>query len=118
MKKNEDNILSRKNEDNYPSRSKTLNHYPIVNNFCEIKPTKTSIVFINESYKKFFKLKCLDYLFPIKILGKFKKYNWLFFYQNLYRQYMSIEVILPIIERLTKVNLEVVKKSNYFKLNY
>ena len=118
MKKNEDNFLSRKNEDNYPSRSKTLNHYPIVNNFCEIKPTKTSIVFINESYKKFFKLKCLDYLFPIKILGKFKKYNWLFFYQNLYRQYMSIEVILPIIERLTKVNLEVVKKSNYFKLNY
>ena len=30
---------------------------------------------------------------------------------------MSIEVILPIIERLTKVNLEVAKKSNYFKLS-
>ncbi len=111
------NNIIKKNEDNFPTRSKTLKNNPVVNNFCEIKPTKSSLVFINESYKKYFKIRLLDYLLPLKILGKFKKYNWLFFYQNLYSQYMSIEVILPIIERLTKVNLEVAKKSNYFKLS-
>ena len=111
--------MMKKNEENFPIKSKTFkNNNPMINNFYELKHTKTSLVYNNEPYKKYFKLKLLDYLLPIKILGKFKKYNWLFFYQNLYSQFMSIEVILPIIERLTKVNLEVVKRTNYFKLGY
>ena len=60
------NNIMKKNEDNFPTRSKTLKNNPVVNNFCEIKPTKSSLVFINESYKKYFKIRLLDYLLPLK----------------------------------------------------
>ena len=59
----------------------------------------------------------IDYFLPTKILGKCKKYNWLFFYKRLFSQYMSLEVIIPIIERLTKINYDSMEiKNNYFKL--
>jgi len=109
----------RRNDDLF--KSKTLTRSPIINNFMEFKPTKTSLIVINtknhfESPKTFFKIKIWDYFVPMIALEKIKKYNWLFFYKKLFSQYMSIEIIIPIIERLTKLNFES-KKSNYFRIN-
>jgi len=86
------------------------------NNFLEKKKNKENND-NKKNQKEYFHLNFFDFFLPIKILWKFKKYNWLYFYKQMVNQYMSLEVIIPIIERLTKINLETKRKSNFFKLN-
>ena len=66
-----------------------------------------------------FKISCYHYIWPIELLSKCKKYDSLTFYTNIFYKYMSIEVIIPLIERLSKIDLP--QKGNndthYFKLS-
>ncbi len=113
-KNSEFNVLNVSNtKDIHPHRTQILS-VNLKNNFLERKNTQEN----NDNKKKeFFQLNLFDFFLPIKILWKFKKYNWLYFYKQMVNQYMSLEVIIPIVERLTKINLETKRKSNFFKLN-
>ena len=78
---------------------------------------KKKIKFIHKHNPKKFEISFFHYLFPLSTLVK--KYNSLNFYINLFYKYMSIETIIPLIERLSKMNLnqKTKDKTNYFKLN-
>ena len=73
----------------------------------------------NKNNSKKFKISCYHYIWPIELLAKYKKYDLLIFYTNIFYKYMSIEVIIPLIERLSKIDL-FQKENNdthYFKLS-
>ena len=115
-KNSEFNFLNASNiKDILPPRTQILS-VNLKNNFLESKNTKENNN-NNKNEKEYFNLSFFDFFLPIKILWKFKKYNWLYFYKQMVTQYMSLEVIIPIIERLTKINLDTKRKSNFFKLN-
>ena len=115
-KNSEFNFLNASNiKDILPPRTQILT-VNLKNNFLESKNTKENNN-NNKNEKEYFNLSFFDFFLPIKILWKFKKYNWLYFYKQMVTQYMSLEVIIPIIERLTKINLDTKRKSNFFKLN-
>ena len=72
----------------------------------------------NEGNK--FKISCYHYIWPIELLNKCKKYDSLGFYTNIFYKYMSIEVIIPLIERLSKIKFlhkNNNKEKHYFKLS-
>ena len=87
-----------------------------VNKQGNIKKKKTIKIFENQNTKKF-QISYFHYLFPLSSL--FKKYDNLNHYANLLYKYMSIETIIPLIERLSKMNSNQKNKdkTNYFKLN-
>ncbi len=98
------------------SVKKSKSHHFFYNNYINSNQNKIKKG-RNIRNKEYFKMSFIDYFLPTKILGKCKKYNWLFFYKRLFSQYMSLEVIIPIIERLTKINYDSMEiKNNYFKL--
>ena len=116
---NDDNI-DNSNNDNIINFN---NNY--VKKFTNFKKTNSDKNSINKlknkkkkENKKFTILLC-HYFFPLSFLGKWKQYDSLNFYVNLFHKYTSIEVIIPLIERLTKVNLnqKMGNKANYFRLN-
>ncbi len=116
---NDDNI-DNSNNDNIINFN---NNY--VKKFTNFKTTNSDKNSINKlknkkkkENKKFTILLC-HYFFPLSFLGKWKQYDSLNFYINLFHKYTSIEVIIPLIERLTKVNLnqKMGNKANYFRLN-
>ncbi len=116
---NDDNI-DNSNNDNIINFN---NNY--VKKFTNFKKTNSDKNSINKlknkkkkENKKFTILLC-HYFFPLSFLGKWKQYDSLNFYINLFHKYTSIEVIIPLIERLTKVNLnqKMGNKANYFRLN-
>ena len=78
---------------------------------------KNNLNKIKTQNSKKFEISSFHYLFPLSSLVK--KYDNLNFYTNLFYKYMSIEIIIPLIERLTKMNLnqQTKEKTNYFKLN-
>ena len=78
---------------------------------------KKKIKFIHKHNPKKFEISFFHYLFPLSTLVK--KYKSLNFYINLFYKYMSIETIIPLIERSSKMNLnqKTKDKTNYFKLN-
>ena len=81
------------------------------------KKKKNNLNKIKTQNSKKFEISSFHYLFPLSSLVK--KYDNLNFYTNLFYKYMSIEIIIPLIERLTKMNLnqQTKEKTNYFKLN-
>jgi len=106
------NCTINKNENIIKSKTHVFFHNNFFNNKKKINDKNN-----NKNNKEYFKMSFIDYFLPTKILGKCKKYNWLFFYKKLFSQYMSLEVIIPIIERLTKLNYDCMEiKNNYFKL--
>ena len=84
-------------------KSKKNDFFMLNNNYFEKKNDEECS---KEKEKIHFKLSFIDYFLPLNTLRKCKKYNWLFFYQNMFNQYISLEIIIPIIERLTKINLD------------
>ena len=82
-----------------------------------INKKKQSRKVIKNNNNKKFQISYYYYFLPLFYLKK--KYDNLKFYTNLFHKYMSIEIIIPLIERLTKMNLNQHTKNqnNYFKLN-
>ncbi len=67
-------------------------------------------------------LKSLDYFFPIFLLRKKEKFNNLVFYENFIYTNISIEVLIPLVERISKINYskDILKKEGeefYSKIN-
>ena len=131
INKNINNNIEFHNDDNIDNieNSNNENIINFNNNYIK-KFTKTSFRKINSEKSsksdvknrksKQFKILLCHYFFPISLLGKWKRYNSLNFYVNLFHKYTSIEVIIPLIERLSKVNLSQKmnnNKTNYFRLN-
>ena len=119
---NDDNI-DNSNNDNIINFNN--NYVKKFTNFKKINSDRNSIHKLKKEKnekkkenKKFTILLC-HYFFPISFLGKWKQYDSLNFYISLFHKYTSIEVIIPLIERLTKVNLnqKMDNKTNYFRLN-
>ena len=67
-------------------------------------------------------LKFFDYFFPIFLLRKKEKFNNLVFYENFIYTNISIEVLIPLVERISKINYakNILKKEGddfYSKIN-
>ena len=52
------------------------------------------------------------YFMPFFLMKKIKKYQTLIIYENIYQSYMSIDLIIPYIEKLRKIFKETVEKLN------
>ncbi len=52
------------------------------------------------------------YFMPFFLIKKIKKFRSLIIYENIYQSYMSIDLIIPYIERLRKIYKEIVEKLN------
>ncbi len=111
-------------------KTKTMTVNYLNNNYID-KPIKTCFKSedlkgkninkkINKNKKeRKFKISCYHYIWPIELLAKCKKYDSLAFYTNIFYKYMSIEVIIPLIERLSKIDLSQKENNDthYFKLS-
>ena len=61
-------------------------------------------------YHKIIQLKVFEYFLPLWLMEKKDKYSSFLFYKNFIYKYISLEVIIPLIERLVKMNL--IKKND------
>ena len=79
---------------------------------------KSKHISIKVNFKQF-KISFYHYIYPLSVLEKWKKYDTLNFYASMFYKYMSIEVIIPLIERMSKMSFKqkTNEKENIFKLN-
>ena len=93
-----------------------------LNNFVSNLQNNTQETLNFNNHKKKFSFNCCQYFLPIFILKREVKFRNLFFYENFIYKNISIEVIIPLIERISRSNYEkeiINKKTgNYFsKMN-
>ena len=94
LKKNSDNIITKLNEKkNFTTVIGVYNH----SNF--IKEKNNLRIHISNINDKKLKVPILGYFLPYFILKKLKKYSMLCLYKDIIYSYLSIEKILPILER-------------------
>ena len=110
---NNTKIKSTFSNQNNIDKSKKTN----LNKEGNINKKKQSRKVIKNNNNKKFQISYYYYFLPLFYLKK--RYDNLKFYTNLFHKYMSIEIIIPLIERLSKMNLnqQTKDKNNYFKLN-
>ena len=60
-----------------------------------------------------YQISLLNYLLPFFYLKKKKKYRMLYMYSNIIDTFLSLEEILPIIERMSKYFKEKKNKTNF-----
>jgi len=127
MRKTQNNNSEFKLIGEQKSKSLTVNYYNKNYNYKQIKTNfkkdekkkKKNKKKKNNIYRKKFKISFYDYICPIELLTKCKKYDSLSFYTNIFYKYMSIEVMIPLIERLSKIDFTQKGKNHihYFKLS-
>ena len=93
-----------------------------LNNFVSNLQNNTQETLNFNNHKKKFSFNCCQYFLPIFILKREVKFRNLFFYENFIYKNISIEVIIPLIERISRLNYkkEIINKKtgNYFsKMN-
>ena len=69
----------------------------------------------NQENENKFKISCFDYIIPYFCIQKHKKNNFLPVVYNIIKKYLSIEEILPNMERLSRYYKE--EKSNLKFMN-
>ena len=62
--------------------------------------------------KQSFSIPFYYYFIPFFLIKKMKKYQTLIIYENIYQSYMSIDLIIPYIEKLRKIYKEIIEKLN------
>ena len=59
----------------------------------------------------------IDYCLPLFILKKMRNKNYIYCYEKIFKKYMSIEVMIPLFERISK-NIDKINNNNcYFNLD-
>ena len=72
----------------------------------------------NKNEKKYIKFSLLEYLIPIYIMEKKEKYSFFIYYKDFIYKDISLEVLIPLIERLLNLNFLKGKKNDYIsKMN-
>ena len=74
-------------------------------NNSDLSNFKVEFSKLNEKDKSIIHFSLLEYLIPICIMEKYKKYSFFIFYKDFIYKDISMEVIIPLIERLLKFNL-------------
>ena len=105
------------------------NNYDKIKNDNKINCTENSNIKMNTPNTLIIKvksnlisLKFLDYFFPIFLLRKKEKFNNLIFYESFIYTNISIEMLIPLIERISKINFakDILRKEGedfYSKIN-
>ena len=92
------------NNDNNNNNSNKINNNN--SNNKNINTNKNNIINLKENISKY-NFQCIDYLLPFCLLKKDGKYKAISFYKNFIYTDSSIDVIIPLIERLsTMINFE------------
>ena len=105
-----------------PDKNKTRTHLattdkPLENNFFKFKKSltivnnETKLEFLDKKdfnntfknnklfYERKLKLSIFDYFIPFFVMEKCKKKNIIYCYENIFKKYLSIEVMIPLMER-------------------
>ena len=77
-----------------------------INNIVSSLQNNTPETLNLNNNKKKFSFNCFQYFLPVFILKKEEKFRNLFFYENFIYKNISIEVIIPLIERMSRTNYE------------
>jgi hypothetical protein len=77
-----------------------------VNNIVSSLQNNTPETLNLNNNKKKFSFNCFQYFLPVFILKKEEKFRNLFFYENFIYKNISIEVIIPLNERMSRTNYE------------
>ena len=65
------------------------------------------------NYKKDkYKISFFYYFMPFFLIKKIKKFYTFHIYENIYQYYMSIDIIIPYIEKVRKIFHEIIEKLN------
>lgn len=78
----------------------------------KISSSKYKIEFCN-CYKKQLKYNILDYCIPFFVLEKFNHKDIIKVYENMFKKYLSVEVFIPILERINH-SFELEFQGNYY----
>ncbi len=96
---------------NINNSMKTLNNFKINSSKKVISKTSTN------SFKKIFDYSIFDYCLPFFLMKKMNHKDIIYCYEKIFKKYMSIDVMIPLLERMS-MNMEIANKSNfYFKFN-
>ena len=96
---------------NINNSMKTLNNFQINSSKKVISKITTN------SFKKIFDYSVFDYCLPFFLMKKMNHKDIIYCYEKILKKYMSIDVMIPLLERMS-MNMEITNKSNfYFRFN-
>ena len=116
--------LFQNNEKNLINNQNKIFNYSIYNSDSKNKINNITNQEVNEKNKQFYNFSFFSYLIPLFILKKDKKYNLLIQTNHYFETFMSLENIIPVIERFPHLLKYCIMKMDFsynneiFKYNY